>query len=69
MRSRLSDKGYKEYDPGMGHITFGSNKSEAEQTVKKLHTKGNLAQVVPIRHMDDGGVSYVVMYKEKGGKK
>ncbi len=69
MRSRLSDKGYKEYDLKDGRYSFGTNKSKAEDVVKQLHAKGLLAQVVHIRHMDGGPGHYQVMYKEKGGKK
>ncbi len=63
-RSRLFDKGYKEYDLKDGRVNFG-NRSEAEAVVKKFHDKGYLAQVAPVRAPWGMSTSYCVMYKEK----
>jgi hypothetical protein len=66
-RSRLRDKGYKEYDTHDGRVSFGHSKTEAEDVVKRLRSRGFLARVVKLNHMD-GGYSLYVMYKEKGRK-
>jgi hypothetical protein len=59
-RSKLSDKGYKEYDTHDGRVTFGHAKAEADNVVKHLHKQGFLARIVTLNNG-----SIIVMYKEK----
>ena len=61
-RSKLADKGYKEFGLNDGRVSFGHAKTEAEKVVEQLHGNGFLARLVKQNHMD-GGYSYYVMYK------